>query len=66
MSRKFFRDISASTLQVLINQLLGLAVFLFLSICLSKDHYGELNWSLSGEYVAEPSAGTNCSQDISN
>ncbi|MFC0773505.1 oligosaccharide flippase family protein [Terrimonas alba] len=47
MSRKFFRDISASTLQVLINQLLGLAVFFVLSIYLSKDHYGELNWSLS-------------------
>ena len=47
MSRKFFRDISASTLQVLVNQLLGLVVFFFLSIYLSKDHYGELNWSLS-------------------
>lgn len=47
MSRKFFRDISASTLQVLVNQLLGLAVFFILSIYLSKDHYGELNWSLS-------------------
>ena len=47
MSRKFFRDISASTLQVLVNQLLGLVVFFFLSIYLSKDHYGKLNWSLS-------------------
>ena len=47
MSRKLFRDISASTLQVVINQLLGLGVFLFLSIYLPKEHYGELNWSLS-------------------
>lgn len=47
MSRKIFRDISASTFQVLINQLLGLAVFFVLSIYLSKEDYGELNWSLS-------------------
>lgn len=47
MNRKFIRDISASSLQVVINQLLGLLVFLLTSIYLSKEVYGEFNWSIA-------------------
>ena len=45
MTAKLFRDVSASTLQVVINQSLGLLVFLLISYYLSRDSFGELNWS---------------------
>lgn len=45
--RKLLADISASSLQVVLNQLLGLAVFLITSFGLSKEIYGELNWSVA-------------------
>ena len=47
MKKKFFQDISASTLQVLFNQVLGLLVFILTSRYLTKSEYGELNWSLA-------------------
>jgi len=47
MRSKLFRDISASTIQVIINQLLGFVVFLVTSIYLAKSDYGEFNWSLA-------------------
>ena len=47
MNRKFIRDISANTLQVIIVQLCGLAIFYFLSTRLSKNEFGEINWSLA-------------------
>ncbi len=47
MTRKLLKDVSASTIQVIVNQLLGLAVFLLISFYLSKDAYGELNWSIA-------------------
>jgi O-antigen/teichoic acid export membrane protein len=47
MKKKFFKDISASTIQVILNQLLGLLVFLITSRYLAKSAYGELNWSLA-------------------
>ncbi len=47
LNRKLFADISASSLQVVLNQLLGLAVFLITSFGLSKEIYGELNWSVA-------------------
>ena len=45
MTRKLLNDVSASTLQVLLTQSLGLVVFLVTSFYLPKDIYGELNWS---------------------
>ena len=47
MPRKLFRDISASTIQVIISQLLGLVLFLLTSRWLGKELFGELNWSLA-------------------
>ena len=45
MTRKLLNDVSASALQVIINQVLGVSVFLLTSLYLPKDVYGELNWS---------------------
>jgi O-antigen/teichoic acid export membrane protein len=45
MTRKLFKDVSASAIQVIINQVLGISVFLLTSLYLPKDVYGELNWS---------------------
>ena len=47
MAKKFVRDISASTVQVLLNQIFGLAIFYLLSKFLSKEVFGELNWSIA-------------------
>ena len=45
MIRKLFNDVSASALQVIVNQVLGISVFILTSLYLPKDVYGELNWS---------------------
>ena len=47
MSSKFYRDISASSAQVIVNQTLGLAIFIIISRFLPKDVYGEFNWTLA-------------------
>jgi O-antigen/teichoic acid export membrane protein len=47
MTPKLFKDVSASTVQVLINQLLAAIVFLLISFYLPKESYGELNWSFA-------------------
>ena len=47
MTRKLLKDVSASAIQVLINQVLGLLVFLIISVDLPKEIYGELNWSIA-------------------
>ena len=47
MIPKLLKDISASTIQVLVNQFLGLSVFLLTSWYLPKEIYGELNWSVA-------------------
>ncbi|MEI9943373.1 MAG: oligosaccharide flippase family protein [Chitinophagaceae bacterium] len=47
MNRKLIKDISASSVQVILNQLLGLVIFFITSRYLSKGEYGELNWSLA-------------------
>lgn len=47
MGNKFLKDISASTLQVILNQVLGLLVFILISRYLEKSVYGEFNWSLA-------------------
>jgi len=47
MKKEFLKDISASTIQVVLNQALGLFVFIIISRYLEKSIYGELNWSLA-------------------
>ena len=47
MKRKFLHDISANSLQVIINQLCGLGIFYVLSAYLDKENFGEINWSLA-------------------
>jgi O-antigen/teichoic acid export membrane protein len=47
MKKKLLHDISANTLQVMINQLCGLVIFYILSAQLTKNDFGEVNWSLA-------------------
>ena len=47
MKRKFLQDISANSLQVIINQLCGLMIFYILSSWLNKKDFGEINWTLA-------------------
>ncbi len=44
-NRRIVSDLSASTVQTVITQLFGLAIFYITSRYLSKEDYGELNWS---------------------
>lgn len=46
-SNKVFKTLSASTIQIVLNQFLGLVVFYLTSRFLSKDDYGELNWTIA-------------------
>ena len=47
MRRKFIHDISANSVQVVINQVCGLIIFYILSTYFSKNDFGEINWSLA-------------------
>jgi O-antigen/teichoic acid export membrane protein len=47
MRSKLLKDISASSTQVILNQALGLLIFIITSRYLDKAVYGELNWSLA-------------------
>lgn len=47
MQSKLFKDVSASSVQVLINHVLGTVVLLIISISLPKGDYGEFNWSFA-------------------
>jgi O-antigen/teichoic acid export membrane protein len=47
MAKKIIRDVSSSTIQVILNQVLGLAIFYILSRYLSIEDFGELNWSIA-------------------
>ena len=47
MKRKFIHDISANTLQVIINQVCGVTIFYVLSVYFSKNDFGEINWALA-------------------
>lgn len=47
MARRFIKDISASTVQVMLNQVLGVLIFLILSRFLGKPDFGEFNWSIA-------------------
>jgi len=47
MNHKLLKDISSSSIQVAVNHVLSLTVFLFTSFYLPKESYGELNWSVA-------------------
>ncbi len=47
MKRKFASNLSANTLQLIGNQLLGLIIFYILSINLDKNSFGQLNLALA-------------------
>jgi O-antigen/teichoic acid export membrane protein len=44
---KLIHDISASSLQVIINQVCGVVIFYVLSVYFYKNEFGEINWSLA-------------------
>ncbi|HTD41888.1 MAG TPA: oligosaccharide flippase family protein, partial [Mucilaginibacter sp.] len=47
MRRKRVNDLYANTLQLIINQLLGLVIFYILSIGLDKNSFGQINLALA-------------------
>lgn len=47
MKRKFIHDISANSLQAIINQCCGVLIFYVLSIHFNKEEFGEINWTLA-------------------
>jgi O-antigen/teichoic acid export membrane protein len=47
MKKKFIRDISTNTFQLIISQFCGLVIFYLLSTKLSKNDFGEINWTLA-------------------
>ncbi len=47
MKGKLLKDLSANTLQIIINQVCGLVIFYVLSVFFSKNDFGEINWSLA-------------------
>src|SRR5579862_3019043 len=47
LKRKIIRGLSATTLQLVINQLFGVLIFYILSRELTKNNFGELNWTLA-------------------
>lgn len=47
MQNRFLRNVSANTLQLIINQLFGLLIFYALSKGLDKNIFGQINWSLA-------------------
>jgi O-antigen/teichoic acid export membrane protein len=47
MKKKITRDISVTSLQVIITQLTGLGTFYITSAFLEKNVFGEINWSLA-------------------
>jgi O-antigen/teichoic acid export membrane protein len=47
MKKKFIRDISASSSQMIINQVSGLIAFYIISSYLDKSSFGEMNWALA-------------------
>jgi O-antigen/teichoic acid export membrane protein len=47
MKAKIIRGLSATTLQLIINQLFGFVIFYVLSRGLNKTSFGELNWTLA-------------------
>jgi O-antigen/teichoic acid export membrane protein len=57
MPRKAFKDLSANSVQVILNQGLGIIIFYITSRYLSKEIFGELNWSLATASLLISTAG---------
>lgn len=47
MQNRFIRNISANTLQLVINQVFGLLIFYALSKWFDKNTFGDINWALA-------------------
>ncbi len=47
MQNRFIRNISANTIQLILNQVFGLLIFYALSKGLDKNVFGQMNWSLA-------------------
>ncbi len=47
MKNRFVRDISINSFQLIINQSCGLIIFYVLSVHLTKENFGALNWALA-------------------
>lgn len=47
IQNRFLRNVSANTLQLIINQLFGLLIFYALSKGFDKDLFGQVNWALA-------------------
>lgn len=47
MQNRFLRNVSANTIQLIINQLFGLLIFYALSKGLDKNIFGQINWALA-------------------
>ena len=47
MNSKIARNLSANSLQLLVNQLFGLLIFYVLSTTLDKSSFGHINWTLA-------------------
>jgi O-antigen/teichoic acid export membrane protein len=45
--KKLIKDVSANTLQTIITQVFGILIFYITSKYLTKDNFGEFNWSLA-------------------
>jgi O-antigen/teichoic acid export membrane protein len=46
-TNRFLRNISANTLQIIVNQFFGLAIFYALSKGIDKSLFGQINWALA-------------------
>lgn len=62
MMNKAFRDLSANSVQVILNQLLGIIIFYITSKYLTKEMFGDLNWSLAAASMIISIAG--CGIDL--
>lgn len=47
MKNKILKDISASAVQIIFNQICGIAIFYILSKSFSKSIFGDVNWALA-------------------
>jgi O-antigen/teichoic acid export membrane protein len=62
MKRKIVHDISASSLQVIINQICAVLIFYLLSKYFTKNNFGDINWSLAVLMMVFPILGCGIDQ----
>jgi hypothetical protein len=51
MKKRLVIDLSANTLQLVVNQLFGVLIFYVLSVNLDKNSFGQLNLALGGAVI---------------